>query len=161
VSTVTAVATRTVDAPADVVFRCLSDFREHHHRFLPPAFSDFCVEEGGTGEGTVVSFTVTAGGRSRHYRMQVAVPAPGRVLEERDTGSSLVTTFSLTPEGTRTQVRIETTWKGAGGVGGFFERMFAPGALERIYDEELKRLDVYARTTLHSRERGDGGRSRR
>lgn len=145
-STVTAVASRTVDAPADVVFRCVSDFREHHHRFLPPAFSDFEVVEGGTGEGTVVSFIVTAGGRSRHYRMRVAVLAPGRVLEERDTGSSLVTTFSLTPEGARTQVRIETTWKGAGGVGGFFERIFAPGALKRIYDDELNRLDAYARS---------------
>ena len=144
-STVTAAATRTVDAPAVVVFRCLSDFREHHHRFLPPAFSNFDVEEGGTGEGTVVSFSVTAGGRSRRYRMRVTVTEPGRVLVERDSGSSLVTTFTLTPEGDRTQVRIETTWKGAGGVGGFFERMFAPGAMKRIYDDELTRLDVYAR----------------
>lgn len=144
-STVTAVAGRTVDAPAAVVFCCLSDFREHHHRFLPSAFSDFKVEEGGSGEGTMVSFTMTAGGRSRRYTMLVAVPEPGRVLEERDTRSSLVTTFTLTPKGDRTQVRIETTWEGAGGVGGFFERMFAPGALKRVYDDELARLDVYAR----------------
>ncbi len=143
--TVTATAARTLDAPADVVYRCLSDFREHHHRFLPPAFSDYRVEEGGTGEGSVVSFTVTAGGRSRPYRMRVVVPTPGRVLEERDTGSSLVTTFTLTPEGDRTQLRIQTTWNGAGGVGGFFERMFAPAALTRIYDDELVRLDTYLR----------------
>jgi hypothetical protein len=145
VRTVTATAARTLDAPADVVYRCLSDFREHHHRFLPPAFSDYRVEEGGTGEGSVVSFTVTAGGRSRPYRMRVVVPTPGRVLEERDTGSSLVTTFTLTPEGDRTQLRIQTTWNGAGGVGGFFERMFAPAALTRIYDDELVRLDTYLR----------------
>ena len=143
--TVTATAARTLDAPADVVYRCLSDFREHHHRFLPPAFSDYRVEEGGTGEGSVVSFTVTAGGRSRPYRMRVVVPTPGRVLEERDTGSSLVTTFTLTPEGDRTQLRIQTTWNGAGGVGGFFERMFAPAALTRIYDDELVRFDTYLR----------------
>ena len=143
--TVTATAARTLDAPADVVYRCLSDFREHHHRFLPPAFSDYRVEEGGTGEGTVVSFNVTAGGRSRPYRMRVVVPTPGKVLEERDTGSSLVTTFTLTPEGDRTQLRIQTTWNGAGGVGGFFERMFAPSALKRIYDDELVRLDTYLR----------------
>ena len=143
--TVTASAARTLDAPADVVFRCLSDHREHHHRFLPPAFSHYKVEEGGTGEGTVVSFVVTAGGRSRPYRMRVTVPTPGRVLEERDTGSSLVTTFTLAPEGDRTQVRIQTTWNGAGGVGGFFERMFAPSALTRIYEDELARLEAYAR----------------
>ncbi len=143
-SNVTAVATRTVDAPVDVVFRCLSDFREHHPRFLPPAFSDFEVTTGGTGEGTVVGFTLAAGGRSRRYEMRVRVPEPGRVLEEHDTGSSLVTTFTLTPEGTRTHVRVETTWKGAGGVGGFFERMFAPGALKAVYVDELARLDAYA-----------------
>ena len=143
-STVTAAATRTIDAPAAVVFRCLSDFRAHHQRILPPAFSDFRVEEGGTGEGTVVSFVVTAGGRSRRYHMRVAVPESGRVLEEHDTGSSLVTIFTVTPDGDRTVVRIETTWQGASGVGGFFERLFAPGALKRIYDDELARLDAYA-----------------
>jgi carbon monoxide dehydrogenase subunit G len=144
VSTVTAVATRTVDAPDAVVFRCISDFRAHHQRFLPPAFSDVEVEEGGTGDGTVVGFTLTAGGRSRRYRMKVRVPEPGRVLEEHDTASSLVTRFTLTPEGRRTRVRIETSWKGAGGVAGFFERVFAPGAMKRIYDDELARLDAYA-----------------
>ncbi len=144
-STVTAIAERTVDAPAAVVFRCLSDYREHHPRFLPSAFSDFRVEEGGTGEGTVVTFTITAGGRSRNYRMRVTVPEPGTVLEEHDTGSSLVTRFTLRPREGRTQVRIQTTWQGAGGIGGFFERMFAPGALERIYEDELTRLDSYAR----------------
>jgi Polyketide cyclase / dehydrase and lipid transport len=147
-STVSAVATRTVDAPVGVVFRCVSDFREHHHRFLPPAFSDFRVEEGGTGEGTLVSFTFTAGARTRQYQMRVVVPEPGRVLEEHDTHSSLATTFRLTPEGDRTRVRIETTWQGAGGMGGFFERMFAPGALKRVYDDELSRLDAYARSQV-------------
>jgi uncharacterized protein YndB with AHSA1/START domain len=144
-STVTAVATRTVDAPAAVVFRCLRDFRSHHQRILPPAFSDFRVEEGGTGDGTVVSFVLSAGGRRRAYRMRVVVPEPGRVLEEHDTASSLVTRYVVTPEGGRTHVRIETTWQGARGMGGFFERLFAPGALKRIYDDELARLDVYAK----------------
>jgi len=27
-----------VDAPADTVYRYLADMREHHPRFLPPAF---------------------------------------------------------------------------------------------------------------------------
>lgn len=144
-STVNAFAERTVDAPAAVVFSCLTDYREHHHRFLPPAFSDFEVEEGGTGAGTVVRFAITAGGRSRRYRMRVTVPEPGRVLEEHDTASSLVTSFVLTPESDRTHVRIGTSWQGASGVGGFFERMFAPAALERIYVDELARLDAYAR----------------
>lgn len=143
---VTAAASRTVAAPADVVYRCLSDYREHHPHILPPAFSDFEVEQGGVGEGTIVRFSVTAGGRSRSYRMRVTEPEPGRVLEEADTQSSLVTTFTVTPAGEGAQVRIETTWTGAGGVGGFFEKRFAPGAMRRIFEEELVRLDDYARS---------------
>ncbi|MBD0276328.1 MAG: hypothetical protein ICV73_30950, partial [Acetobacteraceae bacterium] len=58
-------AERLVDAPADVVYRCIADYREHHRpgRFLPAVFSDFRVERGGVGAETVISFTLTLGGR--------------------------------------------------------------------------------------------------
>jgi hypothetical protein len=79
-------AERVVDAPAATVYGYLADMREHHPRFLPPAFSAFEVETGGVGEGTIIRFTVTAGGRSRGYRMTVTDPEPGRVLTESDTG---------------------------------------------------------------------------
>ncbi len=138
-------AERAIDAPADTVYGYLADMREHHPRFLPPAFSDFQVESGGVGAGTVTRFKVTAGGRSRDYRMQVAEPEPGRVLTESDTNSSLVTTFTVNPDGARSQVRIATSWEGAGGVGGFFERMFAPRVMRGIYVDELERLNAYAR----------------
>jgi uncharacterized protein YndB with AHSA1/START domain len=141
-------AERLVGAPAEHVYRCIADFRTHHPRFLPPAFSDFRVEEGGVGAGTVTSFRVTAGGRSRAYRMRVDEPEPGRVLTESDTQSSLVTRFTVTPEGPGSRVRIDTRWQGAGGVGGFFERLFAPRVLRRLYADELDRLDRYARDTL-------------
>ena len=78
--------------------------------------------------------------------MRAEEPEPGRVLTESDTGSSLVTTWTVTPEGRDSRVRIETRWQGAGGVGGFFERLFAPRVLRRIYTDELERLDRYART---------------
>ena len=138
-------AERTVDAPADTVYRYIADYREHHPRFLPPAFSDFRVESGGVGAGTVTRFQVTAGGRSRDYRMTVAEPEAGRVLTESDTDSSLVTTWKVSPEGEKSTVQISTSWNGAGGVGGFFERMFAPRAMRSIYSDELDRLDAYAR----------------
>jgi hypothetical protein len=119
--------------------------REHHPHFLPPAFSDFQVESGGVGAGTVTRFKMTAGGRTREYRTTVAEPEPGRVLTESDMNSSAVTTFTVTPRGAVSLVRISTAWDGAGGIGGFFERMFAPRALGAIYADELKRLDAYAR----------------
>jgi uncharacterized protein YndB with AHSA1/START domain len=138
-------AERRISAPADRVYRYIADFREHHQRWLPPAFSDFRIERGGVGAGTVTHFRVRAGGRTRNYHMQVDEPAPGRVLTETDLNSSLVTTFTVTPADGECRVQIETHWQGARGIGGFFERLFAPRALRRLYADELERLDRYAR----------------
>ena len=135
----------TVEAPADTVYRYIADMREHHPRFLPPAFSGFRVESGGVGAGTVTRFTLTAGGRTREYRTMIAEPEPGRVLTESDTGSSAVTTFTVSPQGAASLVQISSAWDGAGGIGGVFERIFAPRVLRAIYADELKRLDAYAR----------------
>lgn len=142
--TISVAAERRIDAPAEIVYGYLADMSVHP-RFLPPAFSEFEVESGGVGKGTVTRFKVTAGGRTRQYRMEVSEPEPGRVLTETDTNSSLVTTFTVTPDGGASRVRIETTWAGAGGIGGFFERMFAPRTMRGIYDDELERLNAYAR----------------
>jgi uncharacterized protein YndB with AHSA1/START domain len=141
---VEASAERTIDAPAGQVYGHLADMHQHP-RFLPPAFSDFQVEEGGVGAGTVTRFAVTAGGRTRTYRMRVTEPDPGRVLVESDASSSLVTTFNVEPQGGKSLVSISTSWDGASGIGGFFERTFAPKALRRIYLDELDRLNAYAR----------------
>ena len=140
---VVASAERSIDAPADEVYSYLADMHLHQ-RFLPPAFSDFKIEQGGVGAGTVTSFKITAGGRTRSYRMQVSEPAPGRTLVETDTGSSLVTTYNVAPQGGKSLVSITTSWDGASGIGGFFERTFAPRAVERLYNEALDRLNAYA-----------------
>jgi len=134
-----------VGAPADTVYGYLADMRDHHPRFLPPAFSDFQVESGGIGAGTITRFKLTAGGRTREYRMKIDEPEPGRVLTESDMNSSAVTTFTVDAQDAASVVRITTAWDGAGGIGGVFERMFAPRVLRAIYSDELKRLDAYAR----------------
>jgi hypothetical protein len=82
---------RRIGAPAEQVCRLIADFRAHHPHFLPPAFSDFQVEQGGIGAGTVHRFKLTAGGRTRAYRMRVEEPEPGRGLTESDQLSSVVT----------------------------------------------------------------------
>jgi uncharacterized protein YndB with AHSA1/START domain len=133
-----------VDAPAATVYRCIADMHDHP-RFLPPAFSDFTIESGGVGAGTITRFKMTAGGRTREYRMKVAEPEPGRVLTESDMNSTAVTTFTVAPQGSASLVTISTAWDGAGGIGGVFERMFAPRVLRGNYADEHKRLDTYAR----------------
>ena len=139
-------AERVIGAPAERVYGYLRDYREHHPRILPPAFSALQIEEGGHGAGTVFRVGITAGGRTRRYHLRVAEPEPGRVLTESDLDSSLVTTFTVLPEGElRCRVRIATRWQGAKGIGGFFERLFAPLVSRRLFADELKRLDRYAR----------------
>jgi uncharacterized protein YndB with AHSA1/START domain len=138
-------AERTVNAPAEAVYGYIRDMRTHP-KFLPPAFSDFHVESGGVGAGSVTRFKVTAGGRTREYHMIVDEPEPGRVLRESDQDSSLITKFTVDPAVSGSSlVQITTTWQGAGGIGGFFERTFAPRAMRAIYEDELQRLDIYAR----------------
>jgi hypothetical protein len=135
-----------VGAPPADVYRYIADMQNHHPHFLPPAFSDFEVVSGGLGAGTVTTFKVTAGGRTLDFRMTAAEPEPGRRLVETDANSSSVNTFTVDPaDGGTSTVTIATEWQGASGIGGFFERIFAPRALRSIYADELRRLDVYAR----------------
>jgi hypothetical protein len=136
----------TVDAPPETAYDYIADYRRHHPNFLPAAFSDFQVESGGVGAGTVTRFKVTAGGRTREYQMRVTEPEPG-MISESDSNSSLVTTWTVGPDSgnaDRSLVRISTTWDGAGGIGGIFERIFAPRAMRGIYADELSRLNDYA-----------------
>ena len=135
---------RRISSPAGRVYEYIADFANHHPHILPSAFSDFRVEQGGFGAGTVHSFKMTVGGRSRLYQMTVDEPEPGRVLTESDTKSAAVTTFTVSPEADECRVRIETQWEGAGGLEGFLERLFAPRMLRSIFSDELERLERYA-----------------
>ncbi len=143
--TITVVQEGAVGAPAELTYGLIAD-DEHHAKFLPEGITDFEVVEGGVGAGTVHRFKVTAGGRVRDYLMHVDEPEPGRVITETDQNSSLVTSFTVSPDGEGCVVRIETRWNGAGGVGGFFERTFAPRVMRKMYADELTRLDAYARS---------------
>ncbi len=67
-ATVKAYAEGSVAAPADTVYGYLADMRQHHPQFLPPAFSQFEVESGGVGAGTIIRFQMRAGGRTRAVR---------------------------------------------------------------------------------------------
>jgi hypothetical protein len=140
---------RLVAASPQHVRAFLVDYQNNRPRILPPEnFRDYRVEHGGDGAGTVISYRLRAGGRERAYRMRVEEPTEGGLLlEERDPGSSLVTTWTLSPvgEGEKTMVSLTSRWEGASGIGGFFERIFAPRALRRLYGEVLERLSAELR----------------
>ncbi len=137
---------RMIPAPPERVHAILADYHEGRPRILPGNYLDYKVEEGGSGDGTVISYRLRAARRERPYTMEVAEPTPGSTLVERDRDSSLVTTWLLSPtaSGTGTDLKVTTVWEGADGVGGFFERTFAPKGLRAIYDDMLDRLEKAA-----------------
>ena len=138
---VVATAERTVRAPAERVRAALADYSGTRREVLPEQFSDYRVDAGGQGSGTRVHWRFAA--TSKRVRDQlVEVSEPDGTLVERDTRSSMVTTWTVTPAGSGSStVRVRTTWDGAGGVGGFFERTFAPRGLRRVYNDLLGRLE--------------------
>jgi hypothetical protein len=143
-ATISATKQARIAAPAERVYGILSDYTQHHPRILPSNFSEFTVEQGGVGAGTVMRFRVKAGGMSRVLHGVASEPQPGRLLSETyDDGS--VTSFTVEPDGSATIVRIDTVYE-RGGVRGAFERLFVPMLLRRMYRDELGRLDRYART---------------
>ena len=138
-------AERAITTPAEHVYRLIADYRVHHPAFLPPQFSDFTVEEGGVGAGTIMHFTMKAGGRTMSFRQRVSEPDPGRVLTETSIGTPNSTTFTVTPQGDGCRVHILTEYEGQSGIQGLIERYLGPWLLGRVFKDELRRLDDYAR----------------
>ncbi|GAA4372995.1 SRPBCC family protein [Actinomadura sp. NPDC048032] len=133
-------AESTLQASPDQVLGALSDYTGVRSRMLTEHFSEYEVREGGQGEGTVVHWKLAATSkRVRDCLFTVSAPAGDRLVE-RDANSSMVTTWTVTPADGGARVHVTTTWDGAGGIGGFFERTFAPKGLQRIYDAQLAKL---------------------
>ncbi|WAL69004.1 SRPBCC family protein [Amycolatopsis cynarae] len=119
----------------------------------PPVKSKGAVERGplcAIGQGIAVSKAVAhwklqaTSKRARDVRAYVTEPEPGKLVET-DANSSTVTTWTVQEAGDGSLVRIETSWRGAGGIGRFFEKTFAPAGLKRIYDGVLDKLSEVAK----------------
>ncbi|MFD7537029.1 SRPBCC family protein [Streptomyces sp. NPDC059819] len=138
---VEATTERIVAADPETVFDMLADYKDGRPKLLPEHFSEYEVREGGDGEGTLVHWKLQATSkRVRDCLLEVTEPTDGQLVE-RDRNSSMVTTWTVTPAGEgRSKVVVSTVWNGAGGIGGFFERTFAPKGLGRIYDAILAKL---------------------
>ncbi len=138
VAPVTAAATKDVGAPPERVLAFLHDYRQGRPSILPDSYSRYRVEEGGDGAGTVFSYHFKSGPTERSFRMR-SEESDGRLIE-RDELSSFTTTWTVTPTTAGSTVTVESSWVGGGGIGGFFERLFAPLGLRKVYGEMLERL---------------------
>jgi uncharacterized protein YndB with AHSA1/START domain len=141
---VEATTERIVAAEPERVYAALADYAGTRGQVLPGQFSEYEVREGGKGAGTVAHWRLQATSkRVRDCLVDVTEPAE-RTLVETDRNSSMVTTWTVTPaDDGRSKVSVRTTWQGATGIGGFFERTFAPKGLNRIHDEVLVSLAAH------------------
>ncbi len=136
---VTATTSVQIAAPAETVLAALADYASVRSQILTEHYRDYRVVEGGTGTGTVVHWILQATeNRSRDVLADVTVA--GDTITESDRNSTMVTTYRVTAAGAGSQVETTTTWKGAGGIGGFFEKTFAPKGVNRIQTALLGNL---------------------
>ncbi|HKO27041.1 MAG TPA: SRPBCC family protein [Solirubrobacteraceae bacterium] len=135
---IVASATRTVSAPSERVLAFLRDYRQARASILPDNYSRYRVEAGGEGSGTVFAYHFKSGPTERDFRMR-AEESDGSLVE-RDELSSYVNTWTVIDTATGSTVTLESTWVGGGGIGGFFERLFAPLGMRKIFGEVLDRL---------------------
>ncbi|AEF38680.1 SRPBCC family protein [Hoyosella subflava] len=136
---VSASSSITIAAPVDTVFSALADYETVRPRILSGHYRDYRVLEGGHGEGTIAQWILQATSK-RSRDIKAAVSIDGTTIIERDVNSSLVTTWSVAPSASGSEVTTRTEWNGAGGIGGFFEKTFAPLGLKKIQAEVLANL---------------------
>ncbi|GGC75461.1 SRPBCC family protein [Hoyosella rhizosphaerae] len=139
---VSATSSVSVDAPADAVFAALADYETVRPSILSDHFRDYRVVKGGSGEGTVAEWTLQAT-KKRSRNVSATVTVEGLTLIERDANSSMVTTWEVLPSEAGSVVTTTTEWNGAGGVGGFFEKTFAPLGLKKIQGELLNNIKAH------------------
>ena len=136
---VKAASTILISAEPPAVLDAVADYRNVRPRILSSRYSEYEVLEGGQGKGTVAKWRLQAT-ESRVRDVQVTVDVAGHTVIEKDANSSLVTNWTVAPAGPGSSVTVTTTWTGAGGVKGFFEKTFAPLGLKKIQTEVLTNL---------------------
>jgi hypothetical protein len=78
--------------------------------------------------------------KSRVRDVKVNVDVAGHTVIERDANSTMVINWTVAPAGPGSSVTVKTSWQGAGGIGGFFEKTFARLGLRKIQGEVLENL---------------------
>ncbi len=136
---VSAASTILVNVDPATALGAVADYQNVRPKILSPQYSQYEVLQGGQGAGTVAKWQLQAT-KSRVRNVQVNVDVAGRTVIEKDANSSMVIRWTVAPAGPGSSVTVDTTWTGAGGVKGFFEKTFAPLGLKKIQAEVLGNL---------------------
>ena len=136
---VSASSTVLINAEPDAVLTAVADYQNVRPKILSSHYSGYQVLEGGQGAGTVAAWKLQAT-KSRSRDVKASVDVAGKTVIEKDANSTMVTNWTVAPAGTGSTVTVKTSWQGAGGIGGFFEKTFAPLGLRKIQAEVLENL---------------------
>jgi hypothetical protein len=136
---VSASSTVLINAEPDAVLAAVADYRTVRPKILSSHYSGYQVLEGGQGAGTVATWKLQAT-EKRVRDVKATVDVAGHAVIEKDANSTMVTNYTVAPAGPGASVTVKTTWQGAGGVKGFFEKTFAPLGLRKIQAEVLANL---------------------
>jgi len=136
---VSAASTILINVEPAATLAAVADYQTVRPKILSPQYSEYEVLQGGQGAGTVAKWKLQAT-KSRVRDVQVNVDVAGHTVIEKDANSSMVINWTVAPAGPGSSVTVKTTWNGAGGVGGFFEKTFAPLGLKKIQAEVLANL---------------------
>ena len=136
---VSAASTILINADPTAVLSAVGDYQTVRPKILSSHYRDYQVLEGGQGQGTVASWKLQAT-KSRVRDVRANVDVAGHAVIEKDANSTMITNWTVAPAGPGSSVTVTTTWTGAGGVKGFFEKTFAPLGLRRIQAEVLANL---------------------
>jgi hypothetical protein len=128
-----------INAEPAAVLAAIADYATVRPKILSPHYSEYRVLKGGQGKGTVAAWKLQAT-KSRSRQVEATVDVAGHTVIEKDANSSLLTNWTVAPAGPGCSVTVKTSWTGAGGVKGFFEKTFAPLGLRKIQGEVLANL---------------------
>jgi len=135
---------RSLNAAPGRVLELASDYAQTRPHLWPANITDYQVLAGGKGAGTRISYRLHATKkRIRNVTAEVTVPDEQTIVEA-DQNSTLRTVWRVLPEGTGSRVTVTTTWTGASGVGGFFEGIFAPIGVRKLWTAVLDNLATRA-----------------
>ncbi len=136
---VSAASTILINVEPAATLAAVADYQKVRPKILSPQYSEYEVLQGGQGPGTVAKWKLQAT-KSRVRDVQVDVDVAGHTVIEKDANSSMIINWTVAPAGPGSSVTVKTSWTGAGGVGVFFEKTFAPLGLKKIQAEVLANL---------------------
>lgn len=136
---ISAASTILINAKPEAVLDAIADYRGVRPKILSPHYREYQVLQGGQGQGTVATWKLQAT-KARVRDVHATVDVAGHTVIERDANSSMVTNWTVAPAGPGSSCTVKTTWTGAGGIKGFFEKTFAPPGLRKIQAEVLANL---------------------